>query len=245
MDYKKRLRSVKNRVNTLNKLGLEIDKATGGKNLEDIARSPKSYEKFLKQYNRVKERPKILEEIKKYEEEKIPKGQEELSKISKKIIDKTKINDKTKNIISKTEYNKFFPQYMNFEKLKNIKDINNVKSELNKIKKNPNRRVEEFTRARAKLFFNKYFKELTLSAEYMKKIDKLVNLFGRNLDILNDSINALVKKVEIQDMADTNDVRRIHGEKGKFKEMEHRFELLEDYLSATYDIRLPKDDDEE
>lgn len=238
MDYKKRLRSVKNRVKTLDKLGLEIDKATGGKNLEDIARSPKSYEKFLKQYNRVKERPKILEEIKKFEEEKIPKGRQELSKISKKIIDKTKINDKTKNIISKTEYNKFFPQYMNFEKLKTVKDINNIKSELNKIKKNPNKRVEEFTKARAKIFFNKYFKELTLHAEYIEKIDKLINVFGRNLDILNDSINALVKKIEIQDMADTDDVRRIHGEKGKETEMKHRFELLEDYLSANYDITL-------
>lgn len=238
MDYKKRLRSIKNRVKTLDKLGLEIDKATGGKNLEDIARSPKSYEKFLKQYNRVKERPKILEEIKKFEEEKIPKGREELSKISKKIIDKTKVNDKTKNIISKTEYNKVFPQYMNFEKLTTIKDINNVKSELNKIKKNPNKRVEDFTRARAKLFFNKYFKEITISAKHMDIIEKLTDAFGKNLDVLNDSINALVKKVEIQDMADTEDVQRIHGEKGKFSEMEQRLELLLDYLSANHGIEI-------
>lgn len=238
MDKKSRIRSIKNRIKTLDKKGLDSNKALDGKSVEDIARNKISYENFLKRYNRIKEQPKIKEEIEKFEQKRIEKGRENLSKISKKIIDKTKASDRTKNIMSQTEYNRVFPQYMNFEKLKNIRDINDIKSKLNKIKKNPNQHLKDFTRAKAKMFLYKYFQELMPSAKHKELIDKIVDSFGNGLDILNDSIDDIVKKIDILDMSDTEGLLRMHGEKGKFDEMSHRLDMVINYLNTEKGLNI-------
>lgn len=238
MNKKSRIRSIKNRIKSLDKQGLNYEKALNGKSIEDIAKNKVSYENFIKRYNRIKEQPKIREEIERFELEKVEKGKINLSKISKKIIDKTNASDRTKNIMSQTEYNKIFPQYMNFDKLKNIREINDIKSKLNKIKKNPNKHLEDFTKAKAKLFLYKYFKELIVSNKHKKIIDEIVNSFGNGLDILNDSIDDIVKKIEIFDMSDTEDLSRLHGERGRFKEMVNRLDMFIDYLNKEKGLNI-------
>lgn len=238
MDKKSRIRSIKNRIKTLDRNGLSSEKALNGKSIEDIAKNKISYENFIKRYNRIKEQPKIREEIEKFENEKIVKKRIELSEISKKIIDSTTASDRTKNIMSQTEYNRVFPQYMNFEKLKNVKQINEIKTRLKKIKKNPNKHLEDFTKGKAKLFLYKYFKELIISDKHKKIIDEIVNSFGNGLDILNDSIDDIVKKIEIFDMSDTDDLSRLHGERGKFKEMSNRLDMFIDYLNKERGLNI-------
>lgn len=238
MDKKARIRSIKNRIKTLDKQGLSSEKALNGKSIDDIAKNKVSYDNFIKRYNRIKEQPKIREEIEKFEFEKIEKGKIDLSKISKKIIDKTKASERTKNIMSQTEYNRIFPQYMNFEKLKNIREINDIRSKLNKIKKNPNKHLEEFTRAKAKVFLYKYFKEIIINAKQKEIIDEIVNAFGNGLDILNDSIDDIAKRIEVLDMSNTDDILRLHGERGKYQEMKHRLEYFVDYLNKEKGLKI-------
>lgn len=238
MDKKSRIKSIKNRIKTLDKKGLNYEKALNGKSIEDIAKNKISYENFIKRYNRIKEQPKIRQDIEKFEIEKIEKGKVDLSKISKKIIDKTKASDRTKNLMSQTEYNKIFPQYMNFDKLKNIREINDIKFKLNRIKKNPNKHLEDFTKGKAKLFLYKYFKEIIVSDKHKKIIDEIVNSFGNRLDILNDSIDDISKKIEIFDMTDTDDLSRLHGERGRFKEMSNRLDMFIDYLNKEKGLNI-------
>lgn len=167
---KDRIKKVKNLLKRAEKLGLNIDKITEGKSIETLARSVKTIENLTKRFNRQKERPKIIEEVKqidiKIQERK--KEREDRKPKPKKPTGKPDITEFNRNRITVETTNELF-----FNKEIPLEEITKEK-------------VKSITAEEAEKFLNKYFKKLQPHAEFQKIRDQLVKRFGTRLDILYD-----------------------------------------------------------
>lgn len=162
---KDRIKKVKNLLNRAKKLGLDIDKITEGKSLETLARSNKTLENLNKRFKRQKERPKIIEEVKRID---IRIKQRKQERVKKKPIGKPDVREFNRNRITTETTNELFFNY---------------EIPLEEITKD---KVRDITRQEAEKFLDRYFKSIKLHAEYQKMRDKLVKRFGTRLDLLYD-----------------------------------------------------------
>nr|DAN06791.1 MAG TPA: hypothetical protein [Caudoviricetes sp.] len=156
MDKKGRIKLIEKTIKELNKKGLDVDKATEGKDINKLAHSIKTFENFMKRVARVKERPKILQESKAIDE-KIKKRVENNKKQKNMSVKRNYISKETKNIV---KYNE------NFKPTK--------------------RNIKLKTQMVANEFLLTYFKEIKLDNLARKKINKLTNRFGNRLDLIYD-----------------------------------------------------------
>ena len=156
MDKKGRIKLIEKTIKELIKKGLDVDKATEGKDINKLAHSNKTLENFLKRVARVKERPKILQESKAIDE-KIKKRVENNKKQKNMSAKRNYISKETKNIV---KYNE------NFKPTK--------------------RNIKLKTQMVANEFLLTYFKEIKLDDLGRKKINKLTNRFGNRLDLIYD-----------------------------------------------------------
>ena len=147
MNKNQRIKKITKYIEDLVKKGLNINKVTEGKTVEQLAHSKVTYNNFMKRRKRQLERPKIVEESKKITEK--LRTQKRLS-YNRNIVTK-----KSKNIV---KYN------MDFEPT--------------------NKNLKLKTKLVAHDFFYRYFKELSLNNEDQKRINKIVNRFGRRLDLI-------------------------------------------------------------
>lgn len=147
MNKNQRIKKITKYIEDLVKKGLNINKVTEGKTVEQLAHSKVTYNNFMKRRKRQLERPKIVEESKKITEK--LRTQKRLS-YNRNIVTK-----KSKNIV---KYN------MDFEPT--------------------NKNLKLKTKLVAHDFFYTYFKELSLFNEDQKRINKLINRFGRRLDLI-------------------------------------------------------------
>lgn len=162
---KDRIKKVKNLLKKAEQLGLNLDKITEGKSVETLARSNKTLENLNKRFKRQKERPKIVEEVKKID---IRIQQRKQERQKKKPIGKPDIKEFNRNRITTETTNELFFNY---------------EIPLEEITKD---KVKEITKQEAEKFLDRYFKSIKLHAEYQKMRDKLVKRFGTRLDLLYD-----------------------------------------------------------
>lgn len=158
----------KNLVNKIltqaKKLGLNMDKVTEGKSLDTLARSQKTIENLKKRFNRQKERPKIIEQVKKIDKRLERKKQdieiEKRRKIKRGIItDDIKSELKWNHGISPDQINKHI------------------------LKEKTDKALDDF--------FNRYFKEIKHEKEFQKTLKKIKKRFGIRLDLAHDYMNYL------------------------------------------------------
>lgn len=134
---KDRLKKVKQLLSKAKKLGLDLAKVTEGKSIESLAKSKTTIANLEKRFKRQKERPKIVQEVKKYEEN-IKK-----KKIRNLITLETKNEFKYNNDLKNQELNNknikkqinkistdFFDTYF-----KQIKFEHSAQKKINKLKK--------------------------------------------------------------------------------------------------------------
>lgn len=223
-----RIKKVKYYLKQLSTKGLDINKATLGKNVEQLAFNNKTLNEFIKRVKRVKERPKILDEVKKYDDNVRQKLKNKALILSAQQINDTNLAKKVWNIITKPDYQKEFPQFKNFDKIKNSKDMAKAYKEL---EKNPSIEniVEKITRDKAKDFYYKYFKELQHSPKDWERVERLVNGFGNRLDKFEQMTDFVLNRLMVFNMRDTNDVIQNDDEFGKFNEMRNRLDQFEMY----------------
>lgn len=155
-----RQKTVKKILDSAKKLGLDIKKITEGKTLETLGRSSKTVENLKKRFNRQKERPKILEEVKKIDE-KIFKNREQREK--KKVEEKLK--DFRRNMITNE-----IKSELKWNHNVNVEDITK-----NSLKVKTNDALDSF--------FNRYFKEIKNNHKSKQLINKMKKRFGVRLDL--------------------------------------------------------------
>ena len=156
MDKKGRIKLIEKNIKELIRNGLDVDKATEGKDINKLAHSTKTFENFLKRVARVKERPKILQESR---------------AIDEKIKERVKNNKKQKNMSAKRNYIS-----------KETKNIVKYNENFKPTKRN----IKLKTQMVANEFLLTYFKEIKLDNLGRKKINKLTNRFGNRLDLIYD-----------------------------------------------------------
>ena len=156
MDKKGRIKLIEKNIKELIRKGLDVDKATEGKDINKLAHSNKTFENFLKRVARVKERPKILQESK---------------AIDEKIKKRVEMNRKQKNMSAKRNYIS-----------KQTKNIVKYNENFKPTKRN----IKLKTQMVANEFLLTYFKEIKLDNLARKKINKLTNRFGNRLDLIYD-----------------------------------------------------------
>lgn len=165
MDYKQRIKKVKDSFKKLEKKGLSLFENKWGevfkdRSVESIAKNTKSFDNFLKAIKRTEEQPKIAVEVKQINEKL------EKKKLNDKIEKRKKerrniLSDKTKAIVN-----------FNYENVKPTK-----------------RNIRKLVKNEAQSFFNNYFKSVRSDKKLMKEVDNLSNRFGNRLDKLYDFID--------------------------------------------------------
>lgn len=207
----KRQQEVKKILSNAKKLGLDLKKITEGKTIETLARSIKTIENLKKRFARQKERPKILQEVKKIDE-KIRQNRVEREK--KKAEEKLK--DFRRNMIT--------------DEIKSeLKWNHNVKVEdINKktLKTKTNNALDDF--------FNRYFKEIKNNNESKKLINKMKKRFGVRLDLayqFMEYVSEMEFKYEIP-----KEIMKTDTPKAYNKMLHERLEYFERVIGREFNI---------
>lgn len=235
MTRKEMQKEVKKKLKYLEKRGLNIDLATKGKSVEQLAHNKNTFTNFLKGVERAKERPKILQDLKKYEEKKkdtFQKTKKDLRNTVKNQIEMAKLPQKVLKAIKSSGIKENFPQFANILGIKKEDELKKVKNKVEKSKPLA-LQVEEFTKTKAQEFLNKYFKEIKLSDDYQKRIDNVAESFSYDLPKLNDFMD----KVTSQDFkiyADGNINLKYEDSESYFEMMKQRLEKMEQMRGIKY-----------
>ncbi|MGL5749004.1 MAG: hypothetical protein ACRCXT_00640 [Paraclostridium sp.] len=161
---KKAITQVKKTLKQVEKLGLNIDKITQGKSIEQLAWSNKSYEQFKKQVIRQKQQTKLKEEVKKIDI-KIKQRAEQIRIKNQKRQKRNYISKKTQSIM-KFNYDEVKPTKTNIKKIVTLKSDD---------------------------FFKRYFKSTSSNVELSKRVEEISRRFGNRLDLLNDFIDEVTQ----------------------------------------------------
>lgn len=196
-DRKKLLERV---INTSYKKGASLNHILKGKSVSELVRL--SERNFSRLVERIKEAPKLQKDLEKYEKETKPKNiakiekakmDKEIKRISKKVLKDIKKANLSSDALTKVkgfENRKNFAHFQPFTQAKNLKELYEMEYNLNK-SKSFKEEVEEFTKKEASEFLFKYFKELELSHEEHKRIEKLSSSFGTNIDEFYDLVDVI------------------------------------------------------
>lgn len=159
-----RKKIVNNLLNRAKKLGLDMDKITEGKSIDTLARNSNTIKNLQKRFNRQKERPKIVEQVKKIDK-RLERKKEDMEIEKRRNIKRNIINDDIKSEL-KWNHN-IAPDQINTHVLKDKTD----------------KAIDDF--------FNRYFKEIKHENEFQKTLKKIKKRFGIRLDLAYDYMKYL------------------------------------------------------
>lgn len=159
-----RKKIVNNLLNRAKKLGLDMDKITEGKSIDTLARNSNTIKNLQKRFNRQKERPKIVEQVKKIDK-RLERKKEDMEIEKRRNIKRNIINDDIKSEL-KWNHN-ITPDQINTHVLKDKTD----------------KAIDDF--------FNRYFKEIKHENEFQKTLKKIKKRFGIRLDLAYDYMKYL------------------------------------------------------
>lgn len=215
MDFKQRIKKVKDSFKKLEKKGINLfDNIWGekfkGRSAESIAKNPKSFDNFLKSVKRAEEHSKVVLESRKIDERlKQKKLQDKIEKRKKER--RNILSEKTKSIVK-----------FNYENVKPTK-----------------RNIRKLVKNEAQEFFNTYFKSIRSDKKLMKEVDNLSNRFGNRLDKLYDFIDK-VTSIDFKYQYEGIEVSREEYER---EFAENWNDLMEDRLNTFNNILNSKDYD--
>lgn len=161
MNKKDRINFIEKIIKKLEDKGLDVEKATEGKNVNKLAHSIKTFENFIKRVKRVEERPKIVQESKEIDK-KIQERVERQKKLKRMSAKRNYLSKETQNIV---KYNENF--------------------------KPSKRNIKLKTQMVANEFLNTYFKEIKLDSKAQKQINKLSKRFGNRLDLIYEFMDRI------------------------------------------------------
>lgn len=237
------LNKVKYRINQLAKKGLRVDKVLDGKSIEQIASNKRSYDAFEKRYKREIERPKILQEVKRYDTKVRNKKQRiQITLPSRdyktELVDEIK---RQKKEIGKDKYRQLsflertrdMPQFVMID---NIDDIDKLKRMLKEVKANTLKdALKQETSLYSDDFKERYFQELSLSPVVWKRVERLFDFLEKDFLTLQGFGDAVVKRNEME-FIDTDKAREMGID--SYTLMLQRLEYMEKFAITNYGYKL-------